>query len=80
MLLYALIYVLWALKAKVSPKLTAGHVFTGFSLRKPVKNEKAVELKTPVHLSCDNRHCSQQIGEIKDEDELSFDLKLSLFQ
>ena len=41
MLLYALIHVLWALKAKVSPnnnkKLTAGHMFTGFSLRKPVK-------------------------------------------
>ena len=41
---------------------------TGFSLRKPVKNEKAVELKTPVHLSCDNCRCSQQIGEMKDED------------
>ena len=39
MLLYALIYALWALKAKVSPQQAdAGHVFTGFSLRKPVKN------------------------------------------
>ena len=35
---YMLLYMLYELeKLKCHPKLTADHVFTGFSLRKPVK-------------------------------------------
>ena len=55
--LYAFAMLLYALIHKLSPKInnkTAGHVFTGFTLRKPVKTAKTFH--NTLHITLQTQH------------------------